>query len=432
MCLRKYGLMICLILQGIFLLSLSSCYADTNVKTDSVSSPKQVSAKYQSINKFLIGIFSPPSWEQTNDEQYKRIRDAHVDYIQTNNSSLQIPGRSYKMLQLAKKYDLKVLIADSRVKESLSGITSMVRDYRKIGSVMGYDVANQIGPKAFDVIAKVCREILKLDKNKITYVNLSSEWFVPNYESDYVNKWIEKAGKENIQYLSFENYPFLENGTFRESYFKNLDIIRRAGLNNGIRTASYLQAIGVKDNYRRPNATELEYNAFINLAYGIKSVVWFTYWSFAAEENKITTSIVDEKGNETDLYEPFKKINGEMQQLGKRLIKLDAIEVYHSGSKIPEGAARIPDTFFWQPENRSDELIVSHLKGVKSNEEYVMVVNKSLTQSQRITFRIAPSVKQISEVSKENGKNVKTNFEAKTGALSEAFLPGEGKLFQIK
>ncbi len=424
-----------IVLMLVIIMGLSgiNCCAGSIVTSNKVILKNQEVIKNIADDKFLIGIFWPPVWEQTNDKQYSTIKEAHVDYIQNvQGNLLDTKERNLKMLLLAKKFGLKMIVADSRVNGSESEIKAMVQDYGKYNATIGYNIADEPGIDGLSAVSNTCKRILNQDNKRILFVNLLPEWAVPNYESDYVARWIEKAGKGNIKYLSFDNYPFFKNGTFRDSYFKNLNIIRQAGLRNGIRTASYLQSIGIADVYRRPNAVEMEYSAFVNLAYGIKNVIWFTYWTPTNRGEVFTNSIIDPSGNRTDLYEPFKKINGEIQQLGKRLIKLDAVEVYHSGSKLPDGVEQIPDTFLWQPDNKSDELIISHLKGVKSDEEYIMVVNKSIIQTNKFFFHIRKPVLRILEVSKVTGKNIRTNFDLKTRLMSEEFLPGEGKLYQLE
>lgn len=412
--------------------TVSNCCAKLNITSNIATYKGQLNAKYGKGDKFLIGIFWPPVWEQTNEQQYKVIKEAHVDFVQNvQGDLLDTKERNLKMLQLAKENGLKIVVADSRINGSESEVKAMVHDYETDANI-GYHIADEPGIDGLTGVSNTCRKVLVQDNKRILFVNLLPEWAVPNYESDYVAKWIEKAGKGNIKYLSFDNYPFFKNGTFRDSYFKNLNIIRQSGLKNGIRTASYLQSIGIAEVYRRPNAVEMGYCAFINLAYGVKNVIWFTYWTPTNRGEVFTNSIIDPNGNKTDLYEPFKKINGEIQQLGKRLIRLDAVEVYHSGSKLTDGVERIPDTFFWQPENGSDEFIVSHLKGIRPGEEYVMVVNKSITQKSKFVFHVRKSFSQVFEVSKDTGKNMKTNFDLKTGSLSGEFLPGEGKLYQLK
>ncbi|MDP4205701.1 MAG: glycoside hydrolase family 3 C-terminal domain-containing protein [Bacteroidota bacterium] len=420
---------------GKFKIQLGTSSRDIKLSTIvNVSSSVDLAAKTnKSKESFQVGIFWPPVWAFTNDEQYKNIKEANVDYIQNVlGSLLDTEERNLKMLSLADKYGLKVYVADPRVHGTLEDLKTMVNTYKGFKATAGYYIVDEPGADSFAKVAKTYQEIVSLDSTRVPYVNLLPEWAVPDYQASYVDKWIETVGKRNIKYLSFDSYPFMIDGTFREAHYRNLDIVRDAGLKNDIKTSCYLQSIGIEKNYRRPKSDELRYSAYSSLAYGIKNVVWFTYWTPTDRGEAFTTSIIDPQGNKTDLYEPFRSINSELRQLGKTLIHLDAHEVYHFGNNVPDCVKRLPESFLWQPLNPSDELIISSFLDQFSRKHYVMVVNKSLTEQKEIKFQLDNSIKQVLQVSKLAGKNIATNYNPKSGIISDLFMPGEGKLYELK
>lgn len=389
-------------------------------------------------NEFLIGIFWGPVWEHTNDHQYQVIKDANVDYIQNVLSSgLDTEEKNLKMLDLAQKHGLKIYVADPRVKGSDDEIKAMVNTYKTHPATAGYYIQDEPDLKGMDWAADTYKKILSFDHQKVPYVNLLPEWAVKDYEKNYVEQWIAKVGKENLKYLSFDNYPFMVDGSFRVSYFKNLDIIRRAALENKLKTSCYLQSVGIPGAYRRPDEHELRYSAYASVAYGITNIVWFTYWTPTNRGEKFSTAIIDADGNKTDLYDHFKQINGELKQLGKLLVDLDAKAVYHSGTTLPDGIQRLVDGFFWQPVQKSDDMIISHFVNQSSGRNYIMVVNKSVKNQRQFSFKLQNSIKKvllISKVtdSKSSVTSLKTNYRYKTGIISDTFLPGEGKLYELK
>ncbi len=389
-------------------------------------------------DEFLIGIFWGPVWEHTNDKQYEVIKDANVDYIQNVLSSgLATEERNLKMLDLARKHGLKIYVADPRVNGSDADIKAMVNTYKNLPAAAGYYIVDEPDLKGMNWAADTYKKILSFDHQKVPYVNLLPEWAVKDYEKNYVDQWIAKVGKENLKYLSFDNYPFMEDGSFRGSYFINLDIIRRAALENKLKTSCYLQSVGIPGAYRRPDEHELRYSAYTSVAYGITNIVWFTYWTPTNRGEKFSTAIIDADGNKTDLYDHFKQTNAELKQLGKLLIDLEAKAVYHSGTTFPEGIQQLTDSFFWQPVKKSDDMIISHFVNPTSGKNYIMVVNKSVKDQKQFSFKLQSSIKKVLLISKTNDSkssvtSLKTNYRHNTGIISDTFLPGEGKLYELK
>lgn len=382
-----------------------------------------------------IGIYVAPGLNYTKDEYYRTIMEANVDLIQ--DISLHIaPADKISMLKMAAKYGLKMFVADERVNGTDKQMADMVNDYQFLDATAGYYIRDEPVIADLERVATQYKRILTLDPDKVPHVNLLPNYAtgaLPNidYEKEYVEKWIAMVGAGNLKYISFDNYPFMEDGTLREApYYKNLEIIRKAGLKYKIPTSAYLQSIGSSIGLRRPNANELRYSAYTNLAYGIKLPVWFTYWSPIGSSEKFTHAIVTPEGDKTDLYEPFRVVNLEMKQLGKVLIRLDAIAVYHTGKAIPDGMQLPPAGFVWKAADENAAMLITHFTDPESKREYIMVVNKSLSDNHTFTFNISNTVKTVKRISKVNGKEEGTSYTAGS-QLADTFLPGEGKLYAL-
>lgn len=408
------------------------------VKSEVTFKEKDKSLKKDSTQKeeFLIGIFWGPVWEYTNDLQYQTIKNANVDYIQSVvGSDLDAKEKNFKMLDLAHKHGLKIYVADKRIKGSDHDIKAMIDTYKSHPATGGYYVQDEPNEQGLTWAANTYKKVLSHDVKNVPYVNLLPNWAIKgDYQKTYVDPWIEKAGKNNLKYLSFDQYPFMEDGGFRGTYFSNLDIIRKAALKNNLRTSCYLQSVGIEKAYRRPNQNELRFNMYSTVAYGIKNIVWFTYWTPTKREEVFTNAIIDPEGNKTDLYAPFSILNREVKQLGKVLVNLEAINVYHTGSNMPQNIEKLPATFILQPEQDKEELIISHFTDKAAAKNYVMVVNKSFTTQKQLSFKLGKHTKQILQVSKiksSKTKLLKTDYNKKTGTMSDSFLAGEGKLYEI-
>jgi hypothetical protein len=155
--------------------------------------------------------------------------------------------------------------------------------------------------------------------------------------------------------------------------------------------------------------------------------IWFTYWR---PNYNYTPAIVDIDGSKTDLYQPFKEINYEMHQIGKTLINLLAMEVYHTGQSIPDSTSRPPVGFILNvADTVHDSTIITNFSNPAENKTYIMVVNKSLTEPKTISFNIANNILDIKRISKQTGSFENTNYSSATHTFSDTFLPGDGNLY---
>jgi hypothetical protein len=385
-------------------------------------------------SEFKIGIYVPPPEEFLNDEQYGYLKEAGIDYVQNVGGRVNTSVETnLKTLELAQKQGLKVYVNDARMYGDGSGIPALVKQYKDHPATSGYVIVDEPDSARLQWAIDTYKKVIAEDPDKTPYVNLLPDYAVNNYEKDYVERWIEGVGAKNLKYLSFDTYPFKVKGRYMKTYYNNLDIIRRAGIKYDVKTSCYLQAFGMDNVWRRPNQEELRLNTYSVLAYGIKNPVWFPYWTPPRSKTEPFTgsAIMTIDGKKSDLFDYVKGLNAEMHQLGKMLINLDAIAVYHTGDSLWLGTTHPPADFLLQTTNKKDDLILSHFKDRKTGANYVMVVNKSITDKLSCTLQASSSIIAIQEISKTTGKPTKTTYNKKTHQLKEMLLAGEGKLFKV-
>lgn len=382
-----------------------------------------------------IGVFYGPTPELTTSRQFRWIKKAHVDFIQfvedaKRQEAAASEKRNLQILDLAHKHKLSYYVGDPRVHGSDADIRSMVRAYKDHPATAGYYIQDEPGKDALDWPAKTYQTIRALDPDRVPYVNLLPDFVYDDYDTAYVEKWINKVGHENLVFLSFDNYPFLIDGSFRTTNFYNLDVIRRAGLKYGVLTSSYLQSMGIKGHYRRPTEHELRFSAYSNLAYGMKNLVWFTYNTPVRQPvEKFTNAIIDSLGRKTDLYRPFRRLNKQLHRIGGVLGGLNAVGVYHTGELTGKGVEPLPPNFYWQPVNRENSLIVTDFRHPANGQRYLMIVNKSLTEEKKIEGVLNGYIRYIYRISDKNGR--KKRIRTKESRFQDRFLPGEGRIYQL-
>ena len=388
--------------------------------------------------EFLISIYSPPPAKFMNDTQYQVLKDAHVDILFNVGAGVSADkDGNLKTLDMAKKYGLKVYAHDLRLNQNDEKIAEMVNDYKAHPALGGYYITDEPDSARLESAVKLMLKVKKLDPERDAYINHLPDWAVNNYENGFLKRYIETSGKENLNYLAYDNYPYKRKQKLEKTYFNNLDIIRRTGLKYGIKTSSCLQSFGMSFNtvveLRRPNADEIRMNVYSNLAYGVKNAVWYPYWTQDNLTIKVTMhqSVIDSAGVKTDMFEPFKKMNGEMKQLGKTLIHLDAQEVYHTGDSLWIGTQFPPANFIAKVSDKKAETILSRFTDQKSGKQYLMVVNRSFKRPASLVVQLDGSVKKVKEISNVTGKAVKAPFNSANQRITETFLPGEGKLYAL-
>ncbi len=451
-----------IIFVTVFLGSLSACQA---IDTEAGEGLNELADLRE---EFMIGIFWAPPWAYTNDTHYDYLKDAHINFVPCYHPSLSPHPRSHKwptdvedteervamqrrVLDLAHERGMKAAVKDPRIYDDVEAV---VRDFQQHPGLGGYYLVDEPGRGAFEKYGQIYRDVLQHDPERIPLVNMlpSSPGRGGYYE--FLNAWVDAAGPDNLTYLLFDNYPFACLG-FEDSYygrgrshghipnyFQDLEVVRKVGLEHDIKTGIYLQSVGIERYLRRPDENDLRWNVYTALAYGIKNIQWFTWWTPTGGREPFTDAVIDPEGKKTDLYELVKNFNAQVKTLGPVLMTLDAVAVYHSGV-VPEKMEKIPQDFFFKPADPDDAVVVSHMINQETGRQYVMVVNKDnrsleyhaenlvLDGPKEIEFNVSGAITELGKISKESGEYIPTDEDLSEGVFLDSFLPGEGKLYVL-
>ena len=394
--------------------------------------------KAEKLENILITAYLVPLYDEEHmEKQMKYMKDAHIDLVTHIYFSDRFvpnehtPERYKKAAEVADKYGLKILVRDTRIQSILNRsdeeIIDIINEYKDLPGVGGYYIVDE--PYNPNPYAKITRLIRTHDEDATSDVNFMPHFGYPSYEiwekqlRDYCMLLQDKK-----DFLSFDVYTFgEEEGSNNErDMFNDYEIMRRVGLEHGINTAAYVQALGIEGYYRRPDINVLRYNMMAALSYGFKQLKFFCWATPPKEEGKNSLAIMDYEGNPTDLYEPLCEVNRKIHTIGPHLANLDAIEIYHSGVR-QEGVTykEVPKDLFIQP-LEDTYAIISLMEDRDTKRNYMMIVNKDFTSSQTVKFELE-GIDDIKEISSETGKEVKANF--KKGILTKTLKPGEGALF---
>ncbi len=397
----------------------------------SVQTPVAQAQSEMSTGKFPIGIYWPPTPEYTTPQQYNYLKEAGINTIEVPNIPGYLAVKNDVILDMAAARNMKAVIpppesmganAMTLTDEQLAEYVNQYKDHPGLG---GYFIMDEPGDALLPTAAHVYKKIAELDPTRHPHVNM-----LPYTEM--FQRWVDLVGVDQLHYLATDFYPYLEGGSVKPDYYSFLDKLRTTGLKNQVKTSNYLQSVGIYGYLERPKTGYLRHNVYTNLAYGVKSLTWFTWWSpgNTGAEN-FTDAIMTRKGVKTDLFEPVKQLNKEITALGPTLLKLDAVNVYHSGGNLT-GLTPVPANFFFQS-NTNNQMVISHMVDAETGRNYIMVVSKNRNAAGAFSFTLDPSwrIKAVTEVSKKTGKEIPTNYNPTTGLLTDAFAGGEGKLYAI-
>ncbi|MCD9025803.1 cadherin-like domain-containing protein [Cohnella sp. NL03-T5] len=267
----------------------------------------------------------------------------------------------------------------------------------------------------------------------------SDWWFAINGEDKSLKEYesiVRRWADTHPDVLSFDAYPYRIDGGLDEygihsSYYPTLEAMRKVSVEKGIDVWSNIQSVGLANVMKVPTEADMRYQIYSNLAYGVKGLIYFTYWTPPNEwGEQFDNGIVDANGNRTDKYNYAKAANADVLKLGPTLLKLNSQAVYHTGPTLPVSTTALPGNFYWQLSNPAQSTVIGSFIDAVARK-YVMVVNKDRTNSQNIAFMLPGKPQSVKEVSKTTGTEVVTNYNRFTGNLSADFAPGEGKLFVI-
>lgn len=417
-----------------------------------LSALPQVQAE-EEPDPFLIGTWFG-SWVDhlaDDPELLKTVFDdmeaAGVNYIL--NTGWQGDEGNAPLAEQCVSRDMYFTAAGPSISHNLGATDQQVQDFvaanKDLTNCLGYHLYDEPRDTLFPAVAKAFNKIKAADPDKFVTMNLLPSYGVlpsvgqqvqmgDSYEA-YVQGWVDAVGAENLEYLSFDHYPFRAGGD-SDTYFKDLEVIRKVAYRNGkLKTANFLQT-GSWSGMRNPTAGEQRWNMYTSLAYGIKNPNYFCWMApeYVAPPNGegMLDHVVDREGNHTVLYEPAKQINSEVTALGPILMQVDAIHVYHTAS-TPKGVPSYPANYFIQPDNTTDDAIVSLMKCKDGSGYYVMIVNKNYSAEKSLSFTLdteAVGITGVKEISKETGKPVACDYA--DGVLSATFAPGDGRLFKLE
>jgi hypothetical protein len=370
-----------------------------------------------------IGIFWEPPHDFTTAEQYDWIRDANITFIEITNRDGAINKEvSDLQLKLAGERGIKIVYScgvdgKNLMNMSESKLTEYLTELAKNPTISGIHVIDE--PAQPWTYAKVCATISKCRlMPRLNFLPYFATWVFENYQG-FVEDTIVATGKENFGYLSYDQYPFPYYGGDPDMFY-NLNLFREIGLKYDVPTAFYIQSIGEGGNFRRTNGGEIRYHTSAGLAYGLKSMTYFTWWTTGFCDEK-DYAIISPYGKKTSIYNDVKEIDADILRVGRLLRRLDALEVYHTnGDESDIRYCNENNVPLYTPPEGKYGFIISLMEDRETGRDYVMIVNKDYTNSRRCEFSVTGTLSHLYDCTGGEYREL----DISSGKVTLDFLPG--------
>ncbi len=412
----------------------SETMSDTAIETDTnETSP----AEDPALNVFPtdgenieIGIFWEPPAEFTTPEQYDWIRDAHITFIEVTNHRGEITHEiAQRQIQLAKERGIKISYNPAHdgknlLQMSSAEIEAWCREIAEDPTVVGVHVVDEpANPWAY---SQICAAVSAAGiMPRLNFLPYFATWVFDNYNG-HVEDTIIAAGKENYGYLCYDQYPFPYAGGVPDMFY-NMNLFRKIGLKYGVDTGLYIQSIGEAGNFRRTDGGEIRYHTSASLAYGFKSLTYFTWWTTGFCDPK-DYAIISPYGEKTDIYEDVASVNRDILTVGPLLRRLEALEIYHTkGREADIVKCKKDDVPLYIENSGSFGFIISYMQDSETGRDYVMLVNKNFNKDATGTVYVGDAITHLYNCTAGSYDEI----DISSGSFDLTFAPGGFALLAV-
>jgi len=316
----------------------------------------------------------------------------------------------------------------------------MALDYSEYMSdyMIGYHLWDEPMYGDLPVAASWYAKYLKEDIQHRSFVNLNGSSGVADIDFyTYSQKWVDLVGAENLRCLSYDLYPFADNGVVYDSNkYLNMEAFRKISDKyydiGGIDLHAFLQSTGFVSR-KMPNINEISWDAWSFLAYGFDALSYFNYvCPGAAPTTDESLIYCDGTIHDQLLYDNVTALNYKLRAVGDILINYDCVHAYHTDKTKGYSTEYLPSDYFITQKTTGCDTVISYFKPYKGYEEkYIFLFNNDWNNEKIVDYELDlySGISGLEYFDPVAGNYIKTDI--KSGKLSVAFGAGEGRLYRI-
>ncbi len=383
-----------------FTLFLSSCITDvieSNDRTLIYADDIETLSKKIDLTQFknLKDTLEIPivAWwgvmpEFTSVERFKEVREAGFNLHYTGYQNIE---DLKKALVAAENTGVKLLVSCPELSSDTKKTVQILEKYSSNG---GYFIFDEPSASIIPRFKEIINNVKAIDNTRLCYINL-----LPNFTGNdpilsaaesydiYLNRYIKEL---DLDIISFDNYPILNNNTLRYDWYKNLEIIK----DKSYETKKDFWAFALTTSHMVYPVTSLQHlrlQIYSNLAYGAKGIQYFTYWTPPYVGWK--EGPIDSLGVKNKTYDFVKTLNKEIRNMSYIFLSCKVLDIFHYG-KIPFGTKKLnalPE-FLNYLNIRGGNALISIMKN--NYNDFIMIQNTNLFNDigVKITFNTEANI----------------------------------------
>ena len=331
-------------------------------------------------------------------------------------------------------------------------------------SVAGFWLADEpADPQAVASAASLARFVAGESPGRLPYVNLFPSYIgdpkqqgalpdhwrakygankreaYPRYLDDWFDGWQDDSCPAPL--LSFDHYLYEPKVFVWDDYLLTLEVARAKAVQWGdagrpIPLWVWVQLSGNRERQMIPRPEQIRLQVYSALAYGARGIMYWTLCPSHAGPG-YAPALLDDHSLPTDRYDAVARLNAEVHALGPTLMRLDPVAIRYTALG---GQIGIEDDLFSSPkrtrdlvagEARSDSAcMVAHLRDGVNGSDYVLVVNRDLTQARSFRVRLATRADSVLIVRRSDG--ARRRVGTRVDAIDVRNLPpGTGELYRV-
>ncbi len=286
----------------------------------------------------------------------------------------------------------------------------------------GYFLADEPSYSDLQTVRNNNNAIARVDGKHPCVVNLHpyyDERQFKNIGAQTYGQYIQAAANLGMPQISFDYYPVTKGG-LRDGWFRNLSEVRAVCRKMNLDLWGFVLTVPHGD-YPQPTLAALRLQAYVNLAYGAKALVYFTYKTPTDKNYDFHDAPVNADGKKSRTYYLVKTLNAELKTVSSLFANATILRIGHL-VKIPDGEQKAVCP------KQLDSLVVEGKKGAlvseftSGNNRYVAVVNKDYTDS--MLLRVKAKSATVRHISKK--------LQQERLAASYTVSPGDVAIFKLK
>ena len=260
-----------------------------------------------------------------------------------------------------------------------------------------------------------------------------------DYLEKYMNETKYPSSAVAPPMLSFDHYPLLADERTTPDFFYNHAVIRNFAKRFGVPSWGFVQSMGFDGRNvglgvrRSPDLAEIFWQINVALAYGVKGIQYFTYWTPQNNEVIFGNALITRAGSKTPIYGHATQANEFLRKVGGVLLPLTSLSVTHFGERrLPRGARAFRGDAFVKAASGDAAIFGLFGNPNDATERYLLVVNRSPNKAARTRLTIPGTVKSVERFDEASSGFVPQALAGSPRYFVASMGPGRSRLYRLR